>query len=60
MKILFLVYHGFSEVSGISKKIRYQVKGLRENGHEVHLCYYDFDGRFRIMVKTFGQESGSE
>lgn len=43
MKILFLVYHGFSEVSGISKKIHYQVKGLRENGHEVHLCYYDFD-----------------
>ena len=42
MKILFLVYHGFSEVSGISKKIRYQVKGLRENGHEVHVCYYDF------------------
>lgn len=43
MKILFLVYHGFSEVSGISKKIHYQVKGLRENGNEVHLCYYDFD-----------------
>lgn len=45
MKILFLVYHGFSEVSGISKKIHYQVKGLLENGHEVHLCYYDFDSR---------------
>ena len=45
MKILFLVYHGFSEVSGISKKIHYQVKGLRENGHEVYLCYYDFDCR---------------
>lgn len=42
MRILFLVYHGFSEYSGITKKIRYQVKGLRENGHEVHLCYYDF------------------
>ena len=42
MKILFLVYHGFSEVSGISKKIHYQVKGLRENGFEVHLCYYGF------------------
>ena len=41
-KILFLVYHGFSEHSGISKKIHYQVKGLRENGHEVHLCYYGF------------------
>lgn len=42
MKILFLVYHGFSDVSGISKKIHYQVKGLRENGYEVHLCYYGF------------------
>ncbi len=42
MKILFIVYHGFSEVSGISKKIHYQVKGLCENGHEVHLCYYDY------------------
>ena len=42
MKILFLVYHGFSDESGISKKIHYQVKGLRQNGHEVHLCYYDF------------------
>ena len=38
MKILFLVYHGFSEHSGISKKIHYQVKGLRENGHDVRLC----------------------
>ena len=43
MKILFLVYHGFSPHSGISKKIHYQVKGLRENGHDVRLCYYDFD-----------------
>lgn len=42
MKILFLVYHGFSEANGITKKIHYQVKGLRENGYEVHLCYYDF------------------
>ena len=42
MKILFLVYHGFSEVSGISKKIHHQVKGLRENGYEVHLCYYGY------------------
>ena len=42
MKILFLVYHGFSEHSGISKKIHYQVKGLKENGYDVRLCYYDF------------------
>lgn len=44
-KILFLVYHGFSEFSGITKKIHYQVKGLRENGHEVYLCYYDFNSQ---------------
>lgn len=42
MRILFLVYHGFSEYSGISKKIHFQVKGLRENGHDVRLCYYGF------------------
>ena len=41
MRILFLVYHGFSDHSGISKKIQNQVKGLRQNEHEVHLCYYD-------------------
>lgn len=45
MRILFLVYHGFSEHSGISKKIHYQVKGLRENGHDVRLCYYGFAER---------------
>jgi len=43
MKVLFLVYHGFSDVSGITKKIRSQVKGLRENGHDVRLCYYGFE-----------------
>lgn len=42
MRILVLIYHGFSEHSGISKKIHYQVKGLRENGHDVRLCYYGF------------------
>ena len=42
MRILFLVYHGFSDHSGISKKIHYQVKGLKENGYDVRLCYYDF------------------
>ncbi len=41
MKILFLVFHGFSEVSGISKKIFNQVKGLSDAGHHVDLCHYD-------------------
>lgn len=54
MKILFLIYHGFSEVSGISKKIRYQVKGLQQNGHEVHLCYYDrgTNGHWQRLVEV--------
>jgi len=62
MKILFLVYHGFSAVSGISKKIHYQVKGFRENGHEVHLCYYDFSAeghRCRFVDGEVLQDYGS-
>lgn len=62
MKILFLVYHGFSDHSGISKKIHCQVKGLRENGHEVHLCYYGFaenGHRCRyiddVVIKDYGK-----
>ena len=42
MKILFLTYHGFEEASGISKKMLAQIKGLRQNGHEVALCYYGY------------------
>lgn len=40
MKILFLIFHGFEESNGISKKIRYQVKALRECGADVRVCYY--------------------
>ena len=55
MKILFLVYHGFSDVSGISKKIFAQVKGLQQNGHEVHLCYYDrgSNGHWQRLVAVY-------
>ena len=62
MKILFLIYHGFSEVSGISKKIRYQVKGLCQNGHEVHLCYYDrgTNGHWQRMVEAGGRTTEIE
>ena len=58
MKILFLVYHGFSEVSGISKKIHYQAKGLCQNGHEVHLCYYDQgqDGHWQRQIKVYDSQ----
>lgn len=51
MKILFLVFHGFSEYSGISKKIRYQVKGLEQCGHTVSVCTYTLnEERHRIRM----------
>ena len=45
MRILFLTYHGFDPASGITKKMQAQVKGLRQCGHDVRVCYYDFDER---------------
>lgn len=45
MKILFLIFHGLSEYSGISQKIRYQVKGLQANGHSVHTCIYTINAK---------------
>lgn len=43
MKVLFLMFHGFSDHSGISKKIKGQVNGLIENDVSVDLAYYDID-----------------
>lgn len=43
MKILYLIYHGFSTNSGISKKILFQIKALRDLGHEVNVCTYDIN-----------------
>lgn len=62
MKILFLTYHGFEKASGISKKMLAQIKGLHQNGHEVHVCSYDIspegdrcryvDGK---VIKNYGK-----
>lgn len=41
MKALFIIFHGFNEANGISKKIRYQVKALSECKVDVRLCHYD-------------------
>lgn len=41
MKALFLLFHGFDEASGISKKIHYQVKALEQCGLDIRTCYYD-------------------
>lgn len=47
MKALFLIFHGFDPSNGISKKIHYQVKALKQCGLDVELCSYDVavDGR---------------
>lgn len=52
MKALFLIFHGFDEANGISKKIRYQVEALKECGLDIRTCYYDIssDGGRRWMV----------
>lgn len=41
MKALFLIFHGFDPANGISKKIHYQVKALKQCGLDVELCSYD-------------------
>lgn len=52
MKALFLLFHGFEEANGISKKIRYQVHALKACGVDVRTCYYEAgsDGHRRWWV----------
>lgn len=61
MKGLFIVFHGFSAHSGISKKIFAQCEALRRNGADIALCHLeiDTDGTQRRMagdavIRTFG------
>lgn len=41
MRALFLVFYGFQEYNGISKKIRYQVDALKQCGLDVRTCHYE-------------------
>lgn len=50
MKALFLIFHGFNEANGISKKIHYQVKALKDCGVDVRLCHYD--------ITPYGEDVG--
>ena len=52
MKGLFVVFHGFSAHSGISKKIFAQCDALRRNGADIELCHIEIapDGTQRRMV----------
>lgn len=61
MNILFLIFHGLSSVSGISKKIGYQMDGLRANGHHVTFCHYEVreDGhKVRMMDEEILEDYG--
>lgn len=54
MKILFLIFHGFEEYNGISKKILYQVKALQDCGQDIRTCYLDdTDNHKRRMIDSF-------
>lgn len=61
MKALFLIFHGFEEANGISKKIRYQVKALKECGMDVHTCWLDddHDHKRRMVDDQILQDYGS-
>ena len=52
MKALFLVFYGFQEYNGISKKIRYQISALEKCGMDVRTCYYEVmpDNRRQWMI----------
>lgn len=52
MKVLFLIFHGFEKANGISKKVRYQVKALKDCGLDTRICHYDItpDGNRYWMV----------
>ena len=61
MKGLFIVFHGFSAHSGISKKIFAQCEALRRNGIDIALCHLEIgpDGTQRrlagdTVIRTFG------
>lgn len=39
MKVLFLIFHDLDPANGISKKIQAQIRALKANDLETHLCY---------------------
>lgn len=50
MKALFLIFHGFDEANGISKKIRYQVKALKECGVDVRTCWLNETSGYKFRM----------
>ena len=52
MKALFLVFYGFQEYNGISKKIKYQIDALKKCGLDIRTCHYEVmpDGSRKWMI----------
>lgn len=52
MKALFLVFYGFHEYNGISKKIKYQINAFKQCGVEVRTCHYEVmpDGHRQWLI----------
>lgn len=51
MKALFLIFHGFEEYNGISKKILYQIQALKDCSLDTHVCYLnDIDNHKTRMI----------
>ena len=62
MNIIYLLFHGLSPYSGISKKILCQIKALRELGHRVNVCTYDMNKnrhRVRMMDEEIIEDYGT-
>lgn len=61
MKALFLIFHGFEEFNGISKKIRYQAEALKACGMDVRTCYLTDDNNHkrRMVDNTVLRDYGS-
>lgn len=55
MKAIFIVFHALAEYSGITKKIRNQVKALNDCGVETELCYLGWD-EFGNQVRWVGDK----
>ncbi len=55
MKAIFIVFQALAEYSGITKKIRCQVKALNDCGVETELCYLGWD-EFGNQVRWVGDK----
>ena len=57
-----MLFHGFDEASGISKKIMAQIVGLQKANHKVYLCHYERtegDHRCRMIDNEVVEDYGT-